>query len=109
MGCECYRVGGTADHVHLGVRLSRTITIAKLVQELKTASSIWAKAQSPALGEFAWQRGYGCFSISPSHLNALIEYIDNQEQHHQTRTFQDEFRAFLEKYGVQYDEAYVWD
>lgn len=107
--CECFRVGGVADHVHLAVRLSRTITMAQLIEELKTSSSKWLKTQSPALAAFAWQRGYGAFSVGPSDLNALLHYIDNQEEHHRTRTFQDEYRAFLKKYCIEYDERYVWD
>jgi REP element-mobilizing transposase RayT len=108
-GCECYRAGGMADHVHLAIRLSRTITIADLVEQLKTASSKWLKQQSPDLGVFAWQRGYACFSVGPSDLDALNGYIDDQENHHRTRTFQEEFRMFLKKYEVEHDEAYVWD
>ncbi len=107
--CECFRVGGVADHVHLAVRLSRTITMAQLIEELKTSSSKWLKTQSPALAAFAWQRGYGAFSVGPSDLNALLHYSDTQEEHHKTRTFQDEYRAFLKKYGIEYDERYVWD
>ena len=107
--CECFRVGGVADHVHLAVRLSRTLTMAKLIEELKTSSSKWLKIQSPALASFAWQRGYGAFSVGPSDLNALLHYIDTQEEHHRARTFQDEYRAFLTKYGIEYDERYVWD
>ena len=108
-GCECYRVGGVADHVHLAIRFSRTLTTAKLVEELKTASSKWLKIQSPALAAFGWQRGYGAFSVSASDLEALRQYIDNQEEHHRKRTFQEEYRAFLAKYGIEYDERYVWD
>ena len=108
-GCEAYRVGGVADHVHLAIRLSRTITIAKLVETLKTSSSQWLKEEFPNLSEFSWQRGYGCFSVGPTDLEALCAYIDNQEEHHRTRTFQEEFRIFLKKYGVEYDEAFVWD
>ena len=107
--CECFRVGGVSDHVHLAVRLSRTITMAQLIEELKTSSSKWLKTQSPALAAFGWQRGYGAFSVGPSDLNALLHYIDTQEEHHKTRTFQDEYRAFLKKYGIEYDERYVWD
>jgi putative transposase len=107
--CEAYCVGGVADHVHLAIRLSRTISIAKLVETLKTASSKWLKVQSPDLAAFSWQRGYGCFSVAPSDLKAIKDYIDSQEEHHKNRTFQDEFRMFLNKYGVDYDEAYVWD
>ncbi|MDB6140032.1 MAG: transposase IS200-family protein [Verrucomicrobiaceae bacterium] len=107
--CECFRVGGVADHVHLAVRLSRTLTMAQLIEQLKTSSSKWLKTQPPILASFAWQRGYGAFSVGPSDLNALLHYIDNQEEHHRTRTFQDEYRAFLTKYGIEYDERYVWD
>ena len=109
LDCECYRVGGMADHVHLAIRVSRTLTVASLVGELKTSSSKWMKTLSPRLANFAWQRGYGAFSVGPSDLEALRGYIDGQEKHHQTRTFQDEFRAFLAKYGMEFDERYVWD
>jgi putative transposase len=107
--CECFRVGGVADHVHLAVRLSRTITMAQIIEELKTSSSKWLKTQSPALAAFAWQKGYGAFSVGPTDLTALLHYIDTQEEHHRTRTFQDEYRAFLKKYAIEYDERYVWD
>lgn len=107
--CECFRVGGVADHVHLAIGLSRTVTVAKLIEELKTSSSKWLKSQSPGLMRFAWQRGYGSFSVGPSDLNALVQYIDHQEEHHRTRTFQEEYRAFLTKYGIPFDERYVWD
>lgn len=108
-GCEAYRVGGVADHVHLAIRFSRTLTIADIVEELKTSSSKWLRTQAPDLATFSWQRGYGCFSVGPSDLDALRASIDGQEEHHKTRTFQEEFRMFLKKYGVEYDEAYVWD
>ena len=108
-GCECYRAGGVADHVHLAIRLSRTLTIADLVENLKTSSSKWLKTQSADLAAFSWQRGYGCFSVGPADLDSLCAYIDKQEEHHRTRTFQEEFRMFLKKYAVEYNEAYVWD
>ena len=108
-GCECYRVGGVADHVHLALRLSRTLAIAGLIENLKTSSSKWLKTQSAGLASFSWQRGYGCFSVGPMDLDTLCVYIDKQEEHHRTRTFQDELRMFLKKYGVEYDEEYVWD
>lgn len=109
LGCDCYRVGGVADHVHLAIRLSRTSTIANLVQELKASSSKWLKTQSPSLVDFAWQRGYGAFSVGPADLGALQSYIDSQEDHHRTRSFQEEYLAFLNKYAVEYDERYIWD
>jgi putative transposase len=108
-GCDCYRVGGVADHVHLAIRLSRTVTIAHLVRELKASSSKWLKTRSSPLAQFAWQRGYGAFSVGLADLAALQMYIDNQEEHHRSRTFQEEYVAFLKKYGVEYDERYVWD
>ena len=108
-GCECYRAGGVADHVHLAIRLSRTITIADLVENLKTSSSKWLKTQEPGLAGFSWQRGYACFSVGPSDVESLCSYINKQEEHHRTRTFQEELLMFLNKYGVEYNEAYVWD
>ena len=108
-GCECYRAGGTAEHVHLAIRLPRTITIADLVEKLKTTSSKWFKTQPGGSEVFAWQRGYGCFSVGPKDIEALCDYIDEQEKHHRTQTFQEEFRAFLQRYGVEYNEEYVWD
>ena len=108
-GHECYRVGGVADHVRLAIRLSRTVTVAALVEELKTSSSKWLKTQSPEHVTFAWQRGYGAFSVGSADSGALLAYIDAQEEHHRTRSFQEEYRAFLAKYGIQFDERYVWD
>jgi putative transposase len=108
-GSECYRVGGVADHVHLAIRLNRTSNVSGLVGELKSASSQWVKGRAPGLSDFSWQRGYGAFSVGPADLNSLIAYIDAQREHHAKRDFQEEFRAFLRKYGVEFDERYVWD
>ena len=107
--CECFRVGGVADHVHLAVQLARTATTAKLVATLKTSSAKWLKTQSPLLCGFAWQRGYAVFSVRPTDLEALRHYINTQAAHHDTRTFEDEYRALLNKYDVPFDERYVWD
>jgi len=107
LNCECFRVGGIADHVHLGLRLAPAVAAAKIVSEVKTSSSVWMKERGVA--KFAWQRGYGMFSVSPADLSALIQYIDNQKIHHRKRSFQDEMRAFFEKYHVAFDERYVWD
>jgi putative transposase len=108
-GCDCFRAGGVADHVHLAVNLTRTISVADLVQELKTSSSAWIKTQSADLRDFAWQRGYGAFSVGPGDLDAVIAYIDRQEEHHRTKSFEEEYLAFLAKYGIEHDERYVWD
>ncbi len=107
--CECYRVGGTVDHVHLAIRLSRMTTISSLIEELKTSSSKWLKLQRPELHKFAWQRGYGAFSAGKNELEALLTYISNQEEHHKIKSFQEEYLALLKKYEVKYDERYMWD
>lgn len=109
MGCEAYRVGGVADHVHLAVRLSRTLSVSRLVKEVKSASSTWIKAQDPAFAHFYWQLGYGAFSIANSKKDALLHYIDSQEHHHRTRTFQEEYRDLLQKYVIDFDERFLWD
>jgi REP element-mobilizing transposase RayT len=103
------RVGGVEDHVHICCRLSRTLTVADLVRELKRDSSKWLKTKGEGLTDFHWQDGYGAFSISPGHVEAVVAYIANQEEHHRRASFQDEFRRLLKKYGVEYDERYVWD
>lgn len=108
-GCEAYLVGGVADHVHLAVGLSRTLSVADLVKEIKTASSKWLKEQDDRFRGFSWQNGYGVFSLGMSQKDALLHYIENQEEHHRTRTFQDEYRTLLNKYGIKFDERYVWD
>ena len=106
LGCECFRVGGIADHVHLAIKLAPTKIPAKVISEIKTGSSQWMKQQG--VRSFAWQRGYALFSVSPADLAALIRYIDEQEAHHCTRDFKEEMRAFLEKYHVAFDDPYVW-
>lgn len=107
-GSECYRVGGVEDHVHLAVRLKSTVAIAGIIEELKTTSSKWIKPLAPELQAFAWQNGYGAFSVSPRFRKELIAYIDSQEEHHRHVPFQKEFRKFLDEYEVEYDEKYVW-
>jgi hypothetical protein len=85
------------------------VTIAKVIEELKTSSSKWIKTKSPNMANFAWQRGYGAFSVGPSDLPALLAYIDTQAEHHRRHSFQDELRMLLKKYGVEHDERYMWD
>jgi REP element-mobilizing transposase RayT len=104
---QAFRVGGTADHVHIACTLPGTVCQSDLVKKVKITSSKWVKEQGKS--GFAWQNGYGIFSIGRSHLGSVLQYIDNQKEHHRTRTFQEEFLAFLEKYQVEYDERYVWD
>jgi len=107
LDCECFRAGGVADHVHLALRLAPAKAAAKIVSEIKTGSSVWMKQQG--VKNFAWQRGYGLFSVSPADIGALVQYIETQKAHHRKRGFQDEMRAFYAKYHVAFDERYVWD
>lgn len=98
-----------ADHVHILCILSKNHALAKVMEEIKKGTSKWLKTQSSSLGTFHWQNGYGAFSVSQSSIAAVREYIAGQEEHHRKVTFQEEFRAFLRKYRVEYDERYVWD
>lgn len=107
--CNPVQVGGHHDHVHVLCALSRKITQASLIENLKKSSSRWMKSLGPSLSDFYWQDGYGIFSINPTQTDAVVDYIRNQAEHHKTRSFQDEFRTFLKKYGAEYDEKYVWD
>jgi len=107
--CETYPVGGVADHVHLAVRLSPTLSVADLVKDVKTESSKWLKSQDPAFTDFHWQLDYEAFSVGISQKETLLHYIDTQEEHHRMRTFQEEYRDFLNKYGIEYVERYVWE
>ena len=109
LGCPVLRVGGVADHVHILYLLGRTMSVAVLVKELKRESSKWVKTKGTALTDFYWQNGYGAFSVSPGHVEMLRDYIANQEDHHRTVAFQEEFRGLLTKYGLEWDERYVWD
>jgi len=107
--CPAYRVGGAADHVHIATRLARTLSQAELLEKIKKTSSAWIKTQGEPYGSFFWQGGYGDFSIGWSQLDELVRYIDRQQQHHRTQTFQEEYRNLLQKYHVEFDERYVWD
>lgn len=107
--CPTHKVGGVEDHIHIACSLARTTSISKLVQELKQDSSKWIKTKGDRYHEFAWQNGYGAFSIGQSQLDQLRKYIANQREHHVQESFQDEFRAFLNRYKIDFDERYVWD
>jgi REP element-mobilizing transposase RayT len=100
---------GTTDHVHILFRLGRKIALAELVEEIKKRSSKWIKTKGPEYRDFYWQNGYGAFSIGQSGVDDLKRYIARQKEHHSIKSFQDEFRAFLVKYKIEFDERYVWD
>jgi putative transposase len=97
------------DHIHILFNLHRTKALSDVVGELKRATSVWAKEQGPQFNNFYWQAGFGGFSVSQSGVSGVKRYIAGQAEHHRKRSFQDEFREFLHRYEVPYDEKYVWD
>ena len=109
LGAEVVRVGGVADHVHIVTTLPRTVSQAQLIEQIKKVSSKWIKTLDARYRSFFWQRGYGAFSVSPSQLEAVVQYVDTQQEHHRTRTFQQEYRQLLRTHGVDFDERYIWD
>jgi len=101
-------IGGMQDHVHVLLSLHQTIAVSKAVQLIKGGSSKWVHDEYPQHRDFAWQDGYGAFSIGISQLDVTVRYIRNQKEHHATRDFQAEFIAFLERNQVEYDPRYLW-
>jgi putative transposase len=99
-------INGTADHVHMLVRIRPAQSAGEIVRVVKANSSKWVRAKWNS--DFAWQTGYGVFSVSESNLPAVKKYIAEQEEHHKKRSFQDEFLSFLKKHHVEYDERYIW-
>ena len=89
--------------------MSRGISIAEWVKELKRVTSIWIKQQDPAMAEFMWQSGYGAFSVSQSEIERVASYLEQQPEHHHDRDFKAEYRLMLERHEIPYDERYVWD
>jgi putative transposase len=106
--CPLIAAGGMPDHVHLLVSTNRTTTIADIVRIIKTNSSSWMH-DDLGLREFQWQEGYGAFAVSYSNIDQVKTYIATQAEHHRIKTFQDEFRDFLRRHNLEWDERYVWD
>jgi putative transposase len=109
LDCQPIKVGGYTDHIHILCTLSKKIALMKLVEEVKSNSSKWVKTLDDSLQNFYWQDGYGAFSVNPAQVDKVIAYIANQHEHHGRRSYQDEYRIFLKRYQVEYDERYVWD
>lgn len=107
--CPPIAIGGYIDHVHILCMLSKKIALMSFLEELKSSSSKWIKTKGDNLGDFYWQNGYGAFSVTFSEVESITTYINTQEEHHAKKSFQDEYRDFLKKYNVEYDERYVWD
>ena len=109
MGSPFVVVGGVADHVHVLFDMGRIHAAKDFVEQVKRESSKFVKTLGPNLDKFYWQRGYGIFSVSPTHRPAVVDYIENQVEHHRVKTFQEEYREFLGRYGIEFDERYVWE
>jgi putative transposase len=107
--CPAILINSVEDHVHILFNLARTVTLAQAVEDVKKSSSKWIKTQGPSHARFAWQAGYGAFSVSESNVPAVTRYISNQEEHHRVKTFQEEYREFLAKHKIEFDDRYVWD
>ena len=107
--CNSITIGGVADHVHVLCNLTKKFPTSKVLEILKKDSSKFVKTLNPTFRDFHWQDGYGLFSVSPSHFDAVRKYIANQEEHHKKQTFQDEYLRILKKYRAPYDERYLWD
>lgn len=107
-GMKAITIGGAADHVHALVSLPATLSVAKGIQLIKGGSSKWVHDTFPQYHKFAWQEGYGAFSVSVSQVRTVIVYIDKQKEHHRKKNFEEEFIEFLDKHGVKYDPRYVF-
>jgi REP element-mobilizing transposase RayT len=105
--CQPIKVGGYVDHIHILCKLSKKIALMKLLEEVKSHFSKWIKTKGSEYSNFYWQDGYGAFSVNPADIDRVIAYIANQKEHHSKKSYQVEYRAFLKKYEVEYDERYV--
>ena len=109
MGCLPVLINSVEDHVHILFELARTVAVSVAVEEVKKTSSKWIKTQGIEFADFAWQGGYGALAVSESNVPVVREYIARQQEHHRRKTFAEEYRAFLQRHGVAFDERYVWD
>jgi len=107
-GMKALQIGGIEDHVHVVLAIPAPLSLSKGLQLLKGASSKWIHETFPDLTTFQWQDGYGAFTVSKSHLPEVVDYVAQQREHHKHQTFQDEYRTWLHKHGIEYDERYVW-
>ena len=106
-GMKALEVGGASDHVHLLLSIPASLAVSKAVQFVKGGSSHWLKETFPNMVDFAWQDGYAAFTVSQSQLNDTQAYIRSQPEHHRTKTFAEEYRAFLARHRIDYDERYL--
>ena len=108
LDCQTITINGTDNHVHILFTLSKNYSLSDVVARAKRVSSYWLKAHNPYYQTFSWQKGYGAFSVSPSHVEAVISYIANQKEHHKKVSFEDEYKRLLQRYGITYDDNYVF-
>jgi REP element-mobilizing transposase RayT len=108
INCQVIQINGVQDHIHILSRMSKTISVSEMVQEIKANSSRWIKTKNKSYADFAWQKGYGAFSVSSSSVNAVIEYIKRQKIHHEHVSFKEEFLTMLNKANIPYNEKYLW-
>ncbi|HHH75555.1 MAG TPA: IS200/IS605 family transposase [Phycisphaerae bacterium] len=104
----CLSAGGVENHVHMLLAMPSTITIARALQLIKGNSSKWISDTFPSAESFEWQKGYGAFSVGSSQIKVVRAYIEGQEEHHGSTTFEEEYLAFLDRYGIECDERYVF-
>ncbi|MBL8816203.1 MAG: IS200/IS605 family transposase [Planctomyces sp.] len=107
--CVPNLINSVEDHAHILFDLARTVSVSQAVEDVKKTSSKWIKTQGNEFAAFSWQSGYGAFAVSESEVESVKTYIANQREHHRTKTFQEEYRQFLERHHISYDERYVWD
>ena len=107
--CPALLINSVADHVHILFELARTVSVSAAVEEVKKSSSRWIKTQGAEFAGFSWQAGYGAFAVSESNVDVVRDYVANQREHHRKKSFQEEYRVFLERHRLAFDERYVWD
>jgi len=109
LDCVTMAINGTEDHVHALIVMSKTISVSKIMSEMKGGSSRWLNSRDTTTKHFAWQAGYGAFSVSESKIPTVMDYIASQEEHHRKATFQDELMTLLKRHKIQFDERYIWE
>jgi putative transposase len=107
-GCQSIIVNGVEDHVHCFFGLKNDVTISRVLQRIKSLSSKWINENSLTKSKFQWQSGYGAFSYNQSAFNNVVKYIKTQEEHHKKTTFQEEYKLFLEKFNIDFEEKYIF-
>jgi REP element-mobilizing transposase RayT len=106
---KVYAIGGVSDHIHILLSIKPNILLSDLVRDIKCNSSKWINERQYVDGKFQWQEGFGAFSYTQWHLDTIINYINNQEDHHKKKSFKNEYLEFLEQFYIEYDEKYLFE